>query len=51
MLITNFKKVRPVFGRFFENLPKIRPWIIPPAEFFVGPLLSFAAEISASWQH
>jgi hypothetical protein len=34
-----------------KNRPKIRPQFLPAAEFFMGPLLCFAAEISASWQH
>jgi hypothetical protein len=33
------------------NLHKIRPQIFSAADIFLGPLLRFAAEISASWQH
>jgi hypothetical protein len=33
------------------NLKKIRQQISLAAEIFIGPLLCFAAEISASWQH
>jgi hypothetical protein len=45
------KKVRPLFCHFLANLQKIRPRIFSAAEIFVGPLLRFAAEISAGWQH
>jgi hypothetical protein len=30
---------------------KIRPQIFPAAQILTGPLLSYAAEISAPWQH
>jgi hypothetical protein len=33
------------------NLRKNRPRIFLAAEIFLGPLLRFAAEISAGWQH
>jgi hypothetical protein len=45
------EKVRPLFCHFLKNLQKIRPLFLPAAEIFMGPLLCFAAEISASWQH
>jgi hypothetical protein len=32
-----------------SNLQKIRPRIFPAAEILFGPLLWFAAELSASW--
>jgi hypothetical protein len=43
--------VRPLFCHFTSNLQKIRPRIFSPADIFLGPLLRFAAEISAGWQH
>jgi hypothetical protein len=51
MSITHFKNVWPLFGHFYNNLPKFRPQIVLAAKIFMGPLLCFAAEISASWQH
>jgi hypothetical protein len=40
------------FLPFFEkSAKKIWPLFLPAAEIFMGPLLCFAAEISASWQH
>jgi hypothetical protein len=45
------KKVRPLFCQILKNLQKIRPLFLPAAEIFMGPLLCFAAKISASWQH
>jgi hypothetical protein len=41
------QKVRP----FFEESAKKPPQIFPAAKIFMMPLLCFAAEISASWQH
>jgi hypothetical protein len=44
-------KVRLLFCHFWVILQKIRPRIFSAAEIFLGPLLCFAAEISAGWQH
>jgi hypothetical protein len=49
--IISFKIVRPLFGPFLAYMKKIRLPIFPAAQIFVGPLLSYAAEISAPWQH
>jgi hypothetical protein len=43
--------VRPFFCHFTLNLQKILPRIFSAADIFLGPLLRFAAEISAGWQH
>jgi hypothetical protein len=51
MWITHFKKVPPLFGHFLKNLQIIRSLIFPAANIFMRPLLCFAAQISASWQH
>jgi hypothetical protein len=40
------KKVRPLFCHFFGKSAENSA-----AEIFLGPLLRFAAEISAGWQH
>jgi hypothetical protein len=48
---TPSKKVRPLFCHFLKNLQKIQPLFLPAVEIFMGPLLCFASEISASWQH
>jgi hypothetical protein len=45
------QKSSATFLPFFEKPPKIRPLFLPAAEIFMGPLLCFAADISASWQH
>jgi hypothetical protein len=45
------KKVWPLFGPFLKNLPKVRPQILPGQHNLFPPLLCFAAEISAPWQH
>jgi hypothetical protein len=42
------QKVRPLFCHFFTNPQKIRLLFLPAAEIFMGPLLCFAVEISAS---
>ncbi len=47
----NTLRIRPLFGPFWENPAKIRPQICPAAYIFIRPLLSFAAEESASWEH
>jgi hypothetical protein len=36
---------------FLKNLPKVRPQIFPGPRNLFRPLLCFAAEISAPWQH
>jgi hypothetical protein len=47
----NILKIRPFFGPFWENPAKIRPQIFPATYILIRPLLSFAAEESASWEH
>jgi hypothetical protein len=41
------KKFGRIFCHFLSNLQKIRPRIFSAAEIFLGPLVRFAAEISA----
>jgi hypothetical protein len=47
----NILRIRPLFDPFWENPAKIRPKICPAAYIFIRPLLSFAAEESASWEY
>jgi len=44
----NLAPFRPIFGK---NPAKIWPQICPAANIFIWPLLSFAVEESASWEH
>jgi hypothetical protein len=41
----------PFFCHFLVKSAKIRPQIISAKFFFLRPLLSFLAGISATWQH
>jgi hypothetical protein len=43
--------IRPHFGHFWETFAKILPQIYMSAYIFTRPLLSYAAEESASWYH
>jgi hypothetical protein len=43
--------IRPLFGHFWETFAKILPQIYMAAYIFTRPLLSYAAEESASWYH
>ncbi len=45
------KFLRPLFCHFWQNSAKSRPKILPANFFFLRPLLSFLAGISATWQH
>jgi hypothetical protein len=45
------QKSSATFLPLFEKSAKIRPLFLPAADIFMGLLLCFAAEISASWQH
>jgi hypothetical protein len=44
------KKIGHFSAIFFKYLQKILPLFLPAADIFIGPLLCFAAELSASWQ-
>jgi hypothetical protein len=44
-------KNSPFFCHLLGDLLKIRPQIFSAANIFLGPLLRFAAKISAGWQH
>jgi hypothetical protein len=44
-------RIRPLFGPFWVNPAKIRLQIFPATYIFIRPLLSFAAEESASWKY
>jgi hypothetical protein len=48
---TDFPEVRPLFGNFCTKSAKIRLQIFPAALLSIRPLLSYAAEYSACWQH
>jgi hypothetical protein len=43
------QKSPATFLPIFEK--SANPLFLPAAEIFIGPVLCFAAEISASWQH
>ncbi len=47
----NILRIRALFGPFWENPAKIRLQIFPATYIFIRPLLSFAAEESASWKY
>jgi hypothetical protein len=47
----NLLRIQALFGPFWVNPAKIRPQIFPAAYIFIQPLVSFAAEESASWKY
>jgi hypothetical protein len=47
----NILRIQTLFGHFWENSAKIRPQICPAVYIFIRPLLRYAAEESASWEH
>jgi hypothetical protein len=50
-ILTLTLKWSPDFRLLLVNLTTMRPQIFPAAQNFMRPLLCFAAEIFASWQH
>jgi hypothetical protein len=47
----HIQKFGPFSTKFLANLQNFRPRIFTAAGIFLGPLLRFAAEILAGWQH
>jgi hypothetical protein len=46
----HLKKCGPFSAFLGKSMPNIRPRIFSAAHIFMGPLLGFAAEISAGWE-